>query len=441
MNYQALTQKYGTTGPRYTSYPTVPNWKNDHTSTKWLDFIEQNGSQISLYVHLPYCESFCTYCGCNKVLTKNHDLESPYIDLVKKEWDLYKAKLPEGYVIHDIHLGGGTPTFFSPENLADLIKYLLEGSQLSNDHEFSFEAHPQNTSLEHLNTLYNLGFRRLSLGIQDFEPKVQEAINRFQTYEEVEILVNHARLLGYDSVNFDLIYGLPFQTPESIEKTLKQAITLRPDRVAYYGYAHVPWKAKVQRLFTEDDLPKGIARLELQNIGRTSFLESGYVEIGMDHFVLKEDSLAQALSKGEVHRNFMGYTTHPGDTLIGLGVSSIGESEMGYVQNAKTIRSYTEFIERGELPFINGHRYTKEELDTKEHILDLMCRLETSIPTHLTVDECKDMLSEMVNDNLVVIHPDRIEVLKEGIPFIRNICMQIDPAFTEVTGKVYSSTV
>jgi len=294
MNTIALLKKYNVAAPRYTSYPTVPFWDVDKFDNKqWLFsvkncFDNRKNDGISLYIHLPFCESLCTYCGCNTRITKNHTVENPYIEALLKEWQMYVNVLGEKPKIKELHLGGGTPTFFSAENLSNLIEGILETSELIFDSEFSFEAHPDNTSEEHLQTLYSLGFRRLSLGIQDFDEKVQQMINRYQTPLQVELITKIARKIGYQSVNFDLIYGLPFQTLNGLEKTLNHVIRINPDRIAFYSYAHVPWLKPGQRRYTEHDLPNSEMKFELYNLGKSKLLQVGFEEIGMDHFAKKK---------------------------------------------------------------------------------------------------------------------------------------------------------
>jgi oxygen-independent coproporphyrinogen-3 oxidase len=311
----SLIKKYNVAGPRYTSYPTVPYWnETPPTIDEWTlsvkkSFDESNAADgISLYIHLPFCEKLCTYCGCNTRITVNHAVEVVYISALLKEWRMYQKLFVDKPIIREIHLGGGTPTFFSPDNLNMLLNGILEHSIIHTNHEFSFEAHPNNTTYEHLQTLYNLGFRRLSLGIQDFDLRVQQIVNRVQPFENVERVVNDARAIGYESINFDLIYGLPLQTLESVTRTIDKVNILRPDRIAFYSYAHVPWIKPGQRKFTENDLPADQEKRALYEIGKLKFIDNGYEEVGMDHFALSTDSLSIASKTGNLHRNFMGYT-------------------------------------------------------------------------------------------------------------------------------------
>ncbi len=452
MEVQELIQKYAVAVPRYTSYPTVPYWDLETFSKdKWLASVKESFdasntvSGISVYIHLPYCESLCTYCGCNTRITKNHGVEKPYIKAVAKEWQLYKAVLVEKPIIKELHLGGGTPTFFSPDHLKNLLEDILNDCVLHPDAEFSFEAHPANTTEEHLSVLYNLGFKRLSLGIQDFDIKVQEIINRYQTVEQVFKVHSDASKIGYNSINYDLIYGLPLQTMTGLEKTISKVIDLKPDRIAYYGYAHVPWVKPGQRKFTEDDLPNTEERQALYELGREMLIEAGYKEIGMDHFSLESDSLFKAQQEGRLHRNFMGYTHQYTQLMIGLGVSSISDTWNAFGQNVKKVEDYLKLIAEDEIPVFKGHILTEEDLLMRKHILSLMCTNKTSWSSlDLLNDNFKESLRRLPAleaDRLIVCKDDTIEVTKLGERFLRNICAVFDARLhdTELANNVFSS--
>jgi oxygen-independent coproporphyrinogen-3 oxidase len=432
-----LVKKYNVAGPRYTSYPTVPYWDAvPPTEEEWkksvkFSFDETNAAHgISIYIHLPFCESLCTYCGCNTRITVNHSVENIYIDAVLKEWKLYFEVFKATPRIKEIHLGGGTPTFFSPANLEKLINGILAGVIICDNAEFSFEAHPNNTTAEHLKTLYELGFRRLSLGIQDFDPKVQAIVNRIQSFENVEKVVTEARRLGYSSINFDLIYGLPLQTRQSVIDTISKVNLLKPDRIAFYSYAHVPWMKPGQRKFTENDLPANEEKRALYEIGKAAFSENGYFEIGMDHFALKTDSLYKAVEENTLHRNFMGYTHSYTKLMIGLGVSSISDTWNAYAQNVKTIERYYELVEKKQLPIFKGHLLNDEDLVLRKHILNIICKFKTSWEN--ADEQCQavydaiERLAEIEKDNLVELTPGNLKVKKEARPFVRNICMAFD---------------
>ncbi len=435
MSFYNLAVKYNVPVPRYTSYPTVPNWKENLDVDNYKSVfrkrfsIENKTNGISLYIHLPFCESLCTYCGCNKKITANHGVEEEYINAIIKEWTLYLSLMDAKPVIKELHLGGGTPTFFSPQNLERLLNALFSEAIIHPDREFSFEGHPNNTGKEHLQTLYNLGFRRLSLGVQDNDPEVQRIINRIQPIENVRRVTEWARAIGYTSVNYDLIYGLPLQTAESIAKTIAEVITLRPDRIAFYSYAHVPWTSKGQRLFDENDLLPPNEKLKLYQTGRELFLANGYNDIGMDHFSLPGDDLYLASTKGRLHRNFMGYTTQNTSILIGLGVSSISCTGNSFAQNAKTIHDYYSHLHKNELPIEKGYFLTEEDIRFGQYILDLSCRGITTIhPTDrdTLATYCQPELKRLWTDGLVILSGNTIQITATGRNFIRNICAALD---------------
>lgn len=429
MDHLALLKKYNVAAPRYTSYPTVPYWENDLFSVdQWINslkksYVQNREEGLSLYIHLPFCESLCTYCGCNTRITKNHAVELPYIDAVLKEWEQYVSILGETPKIKEIHLGGGTPTFFSPANLSKLLNGILAGQ--SAEAECSFEGHPDNTTKEHLSVLRNLGFRRLSLGIQDFDPKVQFMINRFQSPQQVQAITGEARELGYESINFDLIYGLPGQTLAGLTETVLEVVKLRPDRIAFYSYAHVPWMKPGQRHFSEADIPSGEEKFNLYQAGRSILLNAGYEEIGMDHFSLKTDQLYKASKKGELHRNFMGYTHQKTTILIGLGVSSISDSYGAFAQNAKTVEAYLEKINKRELAVEKGHILNERDIEIRAHILDLMCRSFTKFDAPIPVDIIQRLIPLFL-DKFVIFTDNSIRITEEGRPFLRNVCMALD---------------
>jgi oxygen-independent coproporphyrinogen-3 oxidase len=434
----SLIQKYNVPGPRYTSYPTVPYWNEaDFAYQNWIDtlqksFAESNSKEgISLYIHLPFCESLCTFCGCNKRITKNHSLEHPYIDAVVKEWSLYCKILGEKPIIKEIHLGGGTPTFFSPKNLEDLINGIFCYATKAKDYEFSFEGHPNNTTHEHLQKLYDLGFRRVSFGVQDYSQKVQKAIHREQPFHNVAKVTFWAREIGYTSIGHDIIFGLPFQEVEDVIDTIEKTKSLQPDRLAFYSYAHVPWiKGNGQRGFKDEDIPKDTEKRTLYQIGKELLQKNGYYEIGMDHFALKTDSLYEAYENGELHRNFMGYSSSKTQLMIGLGVSSISDSWYSFAQNEKKIEDYYQILEWDKLPTFRGHLLTDEDLIIRKHILNLMCEFETSWTDASTyfkeIPEVLIQLKEMEKDGLLQMDNNSMQVTESGKPYIRNICMAFD---------------
>jgi len=435
---QSLVQKYNVPGPRYTSYPTVPYWEedlfsvNDWKSSFVQSFDESNTTEgISLYIHLPFCESLCTFCGCNKRITKRHDVEHPYIDAVIKEWNLYCDLFSEKPIIKEIHLGGGTPTFFSPKNLTHLINGIFERATKATQYEFSFEGHPNNTTREHLQTLYDLGFRRVSFGVQDYAEKVQKAIHRIQPFHNVAKVTFWAKEIGYTSIGHDLIFGLPFQTLEDVLDTIDKTKSLQPDRLAFYSYAHVPWiKGNGQRGFKDEDLPKNDTKRELYEKGKIQLAKNNYIEIGMDHFATKHDSMTQSFEKGKLHRNFMGYTSSKTQLMIGLGVSSISDSWYAFAQNEKNLEDYYKLLDKNELPIFRGHILTNEDLIIRKHILNLMCQFTTSWEDQnmqfKEINGVIENLKEMQLDGLLTIVGNSIIITEKGKPFVRNICMAFD---------------
>ena len=436
----SLIDKYNIPGPRYTSYPTVPFWDEaSFTSDLWQQsvtksFNESNAEEgISIYIHLPFCEALCTFCACHKRITKQHSVETPYLETVLKEWDLYvklfsdSAKKPK---IKELHLGGGTPTFFSPGNLRKLLEGIFSKAEIAENPEFSFEGHPNNTTRAHLQTLYDLGFRRASFGVQDYDPKVQKAINRIQPFENVENVTNWAREIGYKGVSHDLVFGLPFHTWEKMEYTIRKTLELKPDRLAFYSYAHVPWiKGVGQRGFDENDLPSGEEKRKLYENGKKLLEDLGYKEVGMDHFALEHDDLYQAMVSGDIHRNFMGYSSSKTQLMIGLGMSAISDSWYAFAQNEKTVEDYQKRVEEGKIPVFRGHILNDEDLKIRQHILNLMCRLETSWDLQTSFPEIENALQalkEMEIDGLVEISNNSIKITEKGRAFTRNVAMTFD---------------
>lgn len=451
----SLIRKYNVPGPRYTSYPTVPYWEPESFSrSKWLEsahasFQESNHAEgVSVYIHLPFCESLCTFCGCHKHITKRHSLESPYIKAVLKEWETYCNIFGGRPRVKELHLGGGTPTFFSPEHLKVLIDGIFERADVCNDPLFSFEAHPNNTSREHLEVLFDLGFRRNSFGIQDYDPAVQKAINRIQSYDLVKEVTETSREIGYTSVSHDLVFGLPFQTMTAIQDTIQKTASIMPDRIAFYSYAHVPWiKGTGQRGYNDSDLPSNADKRALYEFGKEQFLRLGYKEIGMDHFALPSDDLSTSMFNRELHRNFMGYTSSKTKLLIGLGMSAISDSWFGFSQNVKTVSEYEKIAMSGEIPVFRGHILNDEDLIVRQHVLDLMCQFETDFSSSKDqfpgLEDCLSKLNEMEKDGLVIRSGDQLRVLEKGRPFVRNVCMALDLRLHRKAPKtqVFSMTI
>ncbi|HMO63415.1 MAG TPA: oxygen-independent coproporphyrinogen III oxidase [Ferruginibacter sp.] len=430
-----LLNKYNVPVPRYTSYPTVPYWRDDLEPMEWLQAFEKsftaNNSTkgISLYIHLPFCESLCTYCGCNKKITSNHEVEQVYIKALLKEWAIYRSRMNTRPVIKELHLGGGTPTFFSPSNLTVLLENILKDAALPGDVSFSVEGHPNNTTREHLQALYRAGFRRVSYGVQDHDERVQQVINRIQPFENVRRATETARELGFTSVNFDLIYGLPLQTPDSMRRTIAQSISLHPDRIAFYSYAHVPWKSRMQRLFDENDLPSAAVKMQLYQCGHQQFMAAGYTDIGMDHFALPHDELHKAWQQGWLHRNFMGYTTQHTGLLLGLGVSAISDTGNAYAQNNKSLQEYYRAAHSGIPATQRGCILTATDRNFKQYILDIACKGYACFkPEDAALLEQYSFpeLKKLAADGLVDWDARGASLTAMGRDFTRNICRAFD---------------
>lgn len=433
----SLIDKYNIPGPRYTSYPTVPYWDNESfTSELWQQsvlqtFEETNDSEgISVYIHLPFCEQLCTFCACHKRITKKHSVETPYLKSVLKEWDLYVKLFGRTPKIKELHLGGGTPTFFSPENLRILLEGIFAKAEIADQPEFSFEGHPNNTTREHLQTLYDLGFRRASFGVQDYDPQVQKAINRIQPFENVKNVTEWAQEIGYRGISHDLVFGLPFHTWEKMEFTIRKTLELKPDRLAFYSYAHVPWiKGVGQRGFDENDLPSGEEKRRLYTNGKKLLEDLGYIEVGMDHFALPHDDLYQSMISGDIHRNFMGYSSSKTKLMVGLGMSAISDSWYAFAQSEKSVEEYQKIVDQGIIPVVKGHILNQEDLTVRQHILNIMCRLETSWDMNTSFPEIENalqVLKEMETDGLVEISDKTLKITEKGRAFTRNVAMTFD---------------
>jgi oxygen-independent coproporphyrinogen III oxidase len=452
---EALILKYTQAGPRYTSYPTVPNW-NNHTfdSQIWKNQIAQlsesqlRSEGLSVYIHLPFCESLCTFCACHKRITKNHAVEQPYITALKAEWAQYLNTFGVVPTLNELHLGGGTPSFFSPAHLADLVSFILRSVKLGNNPAFSFEGHPSNTTSEHLGVLHQLGFRRVSFGVQDYDEGVQKAIHRVQSFESVQAVTQAARTLGYTSISHDLVFGLPFQTDGSVADTIYKTLSLKPERIAFYSYAHVPWiKGNGQRGFQDSDLPSAAQKRGLYEVGLDLFEAAGYTEIGMDHFALASDELFLAAKTGTLHRNFMGYTTQPSKILIGLGASAISDIGVAYGQNLKDVLAYQQTCESGSFSIEKGHILGKQDIFVKNQIMNIMCKFATDwSPEGLSLIDAPALLAALQcfeADGLIERFRGGFRVSESGRPFVRNIAMAFDqylPA-EEIRRNLFSQTI
>ena len=437
-----LLRRYDVSGPRYTSYPTADRFVEAFGEADYLQALEQRRDglagkayPLSLYVHIPFCESLCYYCACNKIITKHHERGAEYLRYLEREVDLNVAHLGQGQVVSQLHLGGGSPTFLSDAELAQLMTMLRRNFQFAPGGEYSVEIDPRTVTRERLAALAQQGFNRLSFGVQDFEPAVQKAVHRIQPAEQVFDLTAAARELGFESVNADLIYGLPMQTPETFERTLEQITKLRPDRIALYAYAHLPERFKPQRRIHAQDLPPAASKLVMLSSAMRVLMAAGYVYVGMDHFALPTDALAVAKRQGRLHRNFQGYSTQPDCDLIALGVSSIGRVGPTFSQNVKTLDEYYDLLNQGRLPVARGMALTRDDLVRRTVIMALMCQgsvLFESVELSHLVDfktyfapEMETMRS-MQEQELLVIDDSGIHVTELGWFFVRGVAMVFD---------------
>ena len=437
-----LLRRFDVPGPRYTSYPTADRFVEAFGQEDYALALQQrkigsaaNALPLSLYVHIPFCESLCYYCACNKIITKHHDRADVYLRYLSREIDLHTVHCGLGQVVSQLHLGGGTPTFLSDDELRALMAMLRRSFSLAPGGEYSIEVDPRTVTADRLALLAELGFNRLSFGVQDFDPEVQKAVHRIQPAQQVFDLVASSRALGFDSVNVDLIYGLPRQTPESFDRTLAQVAELRPDRIALYAYAHLPERFKPQRRIISAELPGASAKVAMLARSLDAFMGAGYVYVGMDHFALPEDALAVAKRQGRLHRNFQGYSTQPDCDLIGLGVSAIGRVGATYSQNAKTLDEYYDFIDQGRLPVVRGLALTRDDLVRRAVIMALMCQGELLfepmeqawlIDFRRYFEHELDFLRQMEGQGLVRVSDEGIEVTSLGWFFVRGVAMVFD---------------
>jgi len=452
-----LLARYDKPGPRYTSYPTAPVWHERFGADDYRAALaaagNRSGEPLSLYVHVPYCEQMCWFCGCTTVITQNHDREDPYIDNVIREARMVREAIGAERPVAQHHWGGGTPTFLSPASMERLFLGIRELFPLTADAEVSIEVDPRVTTKEQLVLLRKVGFNRISMGVQDFDERVQKVDHREQTFEQTKAIIDTSRELGFLSVNMDLIYGLPHQTADSFQHTLNLVYELRPERIAYYSYAHVPWLKKHQRVIPEAALPRGEAKLSLYLAALQSFRDHDYEPIGMDHFALSEDELAVAARAGTLHRNFMGYTTRPAEDMVAFGMSAISDVAGAFAHNYKDVQSWQAEIEQGRLPTDRGLVRSEEDERRRRLILHLMCRFRVDFADHGGQGEFQrryqpelQRLQPMVDDGLARITDEAIEVTDAGRLFVRNLCMVFDaylnaPESTDDKGPRFSRTV
>ena len=437
-----LLSRFDVPGPRYTSYPTADRFVEAFGEDEYVLALAQRKAgtpgkalPLSLYVHIPFCESLCYYCACNKIITRHHDRGDVYLRYLAREVELHTAHCGTGQVVSQLHLGGGTPTFLSDDKLRELMAVLKRSFSFAPGGEYSIEVDPRTVTPERLAVLAELGFNRLSFGVQDFDADVQKAVHRVQPAAQVFALVEAARSLGFDSVNVDLIYGLPRQTPESFDRTLEQVKQLRPDRIALYAYAHLPERFKPQRRIVPAELPAAPSKVAMLSRSLQQFMDAGYVYVGMDHFALPTDALAVAKRQGRLHRNFQGYSTQPDCDLIALGVSAIGRVGATYSQNAKTLDEYYDLLDQGRLPVVRGLALNRDDLVRRAVIMALMCQGELlfeSIEAGWLIDFRRTFASELEQlaglqaQGLVSVTEEGITVSAMGWFFVRGIAMVFD---------------
>lgn len=445
----ALLAKYDVAVPRYTSYPAVPHWRDVPDAPTWFGALDaaiaEPSSSLAVYVHLPFCETLCTFCGCNTVITKNHDRSAPYVDVVLAELDIYLRHVERlrRRPVSQLHLGGGTPTFLPAEALKQLLSGLSERlPHRAGGYEGSVEVDPRVTTGDHLDAMRQHGLTRISLGVQDFDAEVLSLVNRPQPFELTARLCEMARASGYESINFDLIYGLPGQTPEKMARLAEQVITLRPDRLAVYSFARVPWIKPAQRKFKDEDVPVAEAKRALYEVLRDRLLSAGYEEIGMDHFALPHDTLARSARAGTLHRNFMGYTDRRTTALLGLGVSAISETPACYHQNEKVITVYERRVAAGEVPTLRGHLLSDDDRHRADRIRALMTRGHVPVaPGDLSGADAE--LKQLVDDGIVNVTGEELTLTPESKPFLRNVAALFDVYLRRSShdGPTYSKAI
>jgi oxygen-independent coproporphyrinogen-3 oxidase len=439
----AMLRRLDQPGPRYTSYPTADRFVEAFGAAEYRQALQQRASgatvggtpPLSIYVHIPFCESVCYYCACNKVITRHHDRASDYLDVLTQEVALHTAVLGRGQTVSQLHLGGGTPTFLSDDELSRLMAMLREAFRITPGAEVSIEVDPRTADAQRLRHLAALGFNRLSFGVQDVDDEVQKAVHRVQPFEQVRELMRAARDIGFESINADLIYGLPRQTPASFERTVAQVAELRPDRIALYAYAHLPQRFKPQRRIAIEQLPQADHRVQMLGGAIAGFIAQGYTYVGMDHFALPGDALAAAKRQGRLHRNFQGYSTQPDCDLIGLGVSAIGRIGATYSQNAKTLDDYLDTVRQHQFPVVRGLALTRDDLVRRAVVMALMCQgrveFESIELAHLIRmrDYFKAELADLgvlADMALVTLTPDAVQVTATGWYFVRAVAAVFD---------------
>jgi oxygen-independent coproporphyrinogen III oxidase len=433
-------RRFDRPGPRYTSYPTAVEFNEAVGEAAYLDALRRANvrpeAPLSLYAHLPFCEHRCLFCGCHVVITPHMPVAEKYLAYIKREIELLAERLPDRRAVVQMHWGGGTPTYYSPAQLRDLARHIRGHFDFVDGAELAIEVDPRVTSRDHLETLAELGFNRLSMGVQDLTPEVQAAITRNQSYDETAELVRQARELGFtEGINLDLIYGLPLQEPETFGRNLDQVIGLRPDRVAVYSFAYVPWIRGHQKKLDQATLPSAEVKLELYLMAMDRFLDAGYEPIGMDHFALPDDELAVAAGAGRLHRNFMGYTVMPASDMVAVGISGIGEVQQGFFQNEKKLSTYYEALDAGRLPVARGYLLDEDDRIRQYVIQQIMCnfvvrkadvRERFGVEFDVYLAESLARLDDVRAAGFVVLDDDGLRVTPQGRVFVRNVCMAFD---------------
>lgn len=446
----ALIAKYNINGPRYTSYPTALALQTPFAHEQVATALTGARNALSLYIHLPFCHQLCYYCGCNKVITRHQGKADTYLDALQQEMRLYQPRLAQKRITH-VHLGGGTPTFLTEAQLSRLMAMLRQelGLEVSDEHEISIEIDPRSCSLDKLKHLRELGFNRVSYGVQDFDEQVQMAINRVQEDALVESLVQHSKALGFRSVNLDLVYGLPHQNPSVFARTLNKVIELDPDRISLFSYAHLPQRFSAQRKIKDDTLPNPTTKLSLLELGIKTLTGAGYQFIGMDHFARPDDELAKAQQAGRLQRNFQGYTTHGQDALLGLGVSSISQVNGVIWQNTKELRDYYQTVDQGQLPVVKGVSLGPDDQVRADLIAEVICHFELNIPAFARkwqldfaayFADSLPRLQPFLEDGLVTLDDQRLVVTEAGRLWVRSICSAFD-TYLDKNQQSYSKVV
>ena len=450
-----LIKKYDKSGPRYTSYPTAIQFTEEFSTEDYLQQVKMSNERntpLSLYFHIPFCDTICYYCGCNKIVTKNRNHAQPYLDAVYKELELQGQLFKATRIVNQLHWGGGTPTFISHEQMTELMQQTRRHFTLLDDDsgEYSIELDPREVTPSSINLLRTLGFNRISLGVQDFNPKVQQAVNRIQSYKETRDVILAARKNKFHSISLDLIYGLPFQTVESFNETVDRVLELDPDRLSVFNYAHLPEMFKTQRQINVNDLPSAEDKLAILQQVTNKLIDAGYEYIGMDHFAKPTDELSIAQKERKLYRNFQGYSTNSDCDLVALGITSIGKVADSYSQNIKTIKEYTDVVNSGSLPVYRGVALTEDDVLRREVINQLICHFELNFKeiervfdidfANYFISELKQLL-EMQKDGLLELTAERVLVLPEGKLLIRNICMVFDAYLDKNKEQRYSKTI